>query len=312
MSTRILSTSPLVGPALQNLGARHPELTIAPFRSIAWRMSLATTEAVIILPTEPISEADLELAPRLKALGIYSAALHQLPLKACKDRGIQVLNTPGLLSDDTADLALALLLTLTRRVKDGEVLARSGHWKGWAPDQLLGSGLKGRTCGILGTGAVGKAFARRAWALGMRPLFWDREGKGSPVDFGAGIARRVPLADLLPQSHVLSIHSPLSAETQGLLSGAMLQLLPRGAFIVNTARGGILDEDAAIHLLHNGFLGGVGLDVYDGEPNINPAWFRAPRTVLLPHLGSATLETRAAMADLLCDGIARTLGGKLG
>ncbi len=312
MTIRILSTSPLVGPALQNLGARFPELTIAPFRSIAWKMSLANAEALVGLLSEPLSETDLDLAPKLRVIGTYSVGVNHLPVEACEKRGITIVNTPGVLTDATADLALSMLLALTRRLKDGEALARSGHWKGWAPDQVLGTGLARKVCGIMGTGPIGKAFARRVFALGMRPVFWDRENKGTPVDFGAGIARRMPLADLLPISTVLSLHCPLTAETRGLLTRPMLDLLPKGAFIINTARGGILDEEAVVHMLHQGLLGGVGLDVYEGEPNINQAWFRAPRTVLLPHLGSATQETREAMAELLCDGIAATLGGKLG
>ncbi|HLO68119.1 MAG TPA: NAD(P)-dependent oxidoreductase [Holophaga sp.] len=311
MSIRILATSPLVGTALQELGAAHPELSIAPFRSIAWKMSLAHAEALVLLLSEPITEADLDLAPRLRVVGTYSAATSHLPVEACRRRGIEIVSTPGVVADATADLALALLLALTRRVAEGEALARSGAWKGWAPDQLLGVSLAGKTCGILGSGPTGRAFARRAWALGMRPAFWDRENRGTPVDFGPGIARRLPLSDLLPQSAVLSIHSPLSPETRGLLTLPMLLRLPKGAIVLNTARGGILDEEAAIQMLHQGHLGGAGLDVYEGEPAINPGWFKAPRTVLLPHLGSATRETREAMARLLCDGIDRILGGKL-
>jgi glyoxylate reductase len=312
MTTRILSTSPLVGSALQELGAAFPELTIAPFRSIAWKACLAQAEALVVMLSEPLTEADLDLAPRLKAVGTYSVGVNNLPVEACRRRGIQVVNTPGVLTDATADLALALLLALTRRVREGEELARSGQWKGWAPDQILGMGLAGKNCGILGSGPIGKAFARRAWALGMKPAFWDREGKGGRVDFGAGIARRLPLPELLETSAVLSLHCPLTDTTRGLLTRSMLERLPEGAIILNTARGSILDEDAAIQLLHQGRLGGVGLDVYEGEPVINPAWYKAPRTVLLPHLGSATVETREAMAHLLCDGIARSLGAKLG
>ncbi|NTV74158.1 MAG: D-glycerate dehydrogenase [Holophaga sp.] len=312
MSVRILSTSALAGPSLQGLGARFPELSIAPFRSIAWKMSLATAEALVVLLNEALSEADLDYAPKLKVIGTCSAGVSNLPVEACARRGIAVVNTAGVLADATADLALTLLLALTRRLKDGEALVRSGTWKGWAMDQVLGTGLAGKVCAILGTGPVGKAFARRVFALGMKPVFWDRESKGTPVDFGAGIARRLPLSDLLPRASVLSLHCPLTADTRGLLTRPILQLLPKGAFIINTARGGILDEDAAIQLLHQGFLGGVGADVYEDEPNINPAWLKAPRAVLLPHLGSATLETREAMSRVLCDGIAETLEGKLG
>lgn len=307
MTARILATSPLVGPSLQDLGNRFPELCIAPYRSLAWRMELAKAEAIIVLLSEPIREADLELAPSLKVIGTYSVGVNHLPLEACQTRGIRVVNTPGVLTDATADLALTLLLAVTRRVAEGEALVRSGDWKGWAPDQLLGTGLAGKTCGILGSGAIGKAFARRVWALGMKPVFWDRDGKNHPVDFGPAIARRLPLCDLLPQSAVLSVHCPLTDETRAMLDRRMLSLLPRGAIVINTARGGILDESCLLEKLLSGYLGGVGLDVYDGEPDVNPAWFTAPNAVLLPHLGSATRETREAMAALLCQGVAEAM-----
>lgn len=307
MTTRILSTSPLVGPSLQDLGDRFPELCIAPYRSLAWRMELAKAEALVILLSEPIREADLELAPNLKVIGTYSVGVNHLPLEACQARGIRVVNTPGVLTDATADLALTLLLAVTRRVAEGEALVRSGVWKGWAPDQLLGTGLAGKTCGILGSGAIGKAFARRVWSLGMKPVFWDRDGKNHPVDFGPTIARRLSLGDLLPQCAVLSVHCPLTDETRGVLDRRMLSLLPKGAIVINTARGGILDESCLLEKLHSGHLGGVGLDVYDGEPEVNPAWLTAPNAVLLPHLGSATRETREAMAALLCQGVADAL-----
>jgi len=308
VSVRILATSPLVGSALADLGARFPALLLTPFRSAEWNAALRETEVLVALVSEPITEADLDAAPNLKALGTYSVGMNHLPLKACQDRGITVVNTPGVLTDATADLALALLLALTRRVAEGEVLVRSGQWKGWAPDQLLGTGLAGKTCGILGSGPIGLAFARRTWALGMIPVFWDRDGQGGDVDFGPARAHRMILSDLLSRSAVLSIHCPLTDQTRGLLDRAALGLLPAGAVIINTARGGVLDEPAAIDLLEAGRLGGVGLDVYEGEPELHHRWLQASRTVLLPHLGSATVETRTAMANLLCEGLAAALG----
>jgi len=308
MSVRILATSPLVGPALADLGARFPDLLLAPFRSPEWNAALRETEVLVALVSEPITEADLDAAPKLKAIGTYSVGTNHLPLKACQARGIALVNTPGVLTDATADLALALLLALTRRVAEGDALVRSGGWKGWAPDQLLGASLAGKTCGILGSGPIGLAFARRTWALGMLPVFWDRDGRGGAVDFGPGRAPRMILSDLLRRSAVVSLHCPLTDQTRGLLDHAALDKLPEGAVIINTARGGILDERAAIDLLEAGRLGGVGLDVYDGEPKLDPRWLQAPRTVLLPHLGSATVETRTAMARLLCDGLAAALG----
>jgi len=315
VATRILSTSRLVGPSLAALGERFPELAVLPFRSDEWNRELEHAEALIVMLSEPLREDDLVRCPKLKAIGTYSVGVNHLPLEACAARGISVVNTPGALTDATADTALALLLAVTRRVAEGEALVRSGAWRGWRPDQLLGIGLAGKTCGILGSGPIGRAFARRVWAMGMEPVFWDREGNGQPVDFlapgglsGAPKAPRLPLDKLLRQSAVLSLHCPLTDQTRGLLGKNELRLLPNGAVVINAARGGILDEPALLDLLSGGHLGGVGLDVYEGEPNLNSAWLDAPRTVLLPHLGSATLESRSAMADLLCQGIESALG----
>lgn len=307
MGIRILSTSALVGPHIEDLGLTFPELCIAPYRSVAWTTGLPGAEALVVLLSEPLTEADLELCTNLRVIGTYSVGTNHLPRAYCKARGIHIVNTPGVLTDATADLALTLLLALTRRVSEGEALVRSGDWKGWAPDLLLGSGLTGKTCGILGSGPIGRAFARRAWAIGLKVIFWDREGNHKPVDFGVDIAQRLPLTDLLRHSDVLSLHCPLTDQTRGLLNREKLAMLPGGAFIINTARGGIIDEQAAIELLRQKKIGGVGLDVFENEPDIDPQWRVTPGTVLLPHLGSATIETREEMSRLLCDGIKQVL-----
>lgn len=304
----ILTTSDLVGPALAELGRRHPVVR-HPFRSDAWEAALPGARALLVMLSEPLTVADLDRAPRLRAIGTYSVGVNHLPLAECEARNIKIVNTPGTLTEATADLALALLLGVTRRLAEGEALVRGGTWKGWAPDQLLGIGLAGKTCGILGAGAIGRAFARRAWALGMQVAFWDREGHGGTVDFGPDRGPRRPLPDLLRASAVLSLHCPLTPATQGLLDASALALLPEGAVVVNTARGGILDESALMDGLDSGRLGGAGLDVYAGEPRLDPRWLRTPRTVLLPHLGSATTETRAAMAAQLCNGLREALEG---
>lgn len=252
-------------------------------------------------------ELDIQAAPNLKAIGTYSVGVNHLPVAVCEAKGITIVNTPGVLTEATADIAMALLLSVTRRIAEGEALARSGTWTGWAPGQILGQSLAGKCCGILGSGPIGKGFAKRVWAAGMKPLFWDRQGCGGNVNFGPETAPRMPLDQLLRQSTVLSLHCPLTDQTRCLLDRAALLKLPKGAVIINTARGGILDEAVAIELLESDQLGGVGLDVYANEPHINPKWSTAPRTVLLPHLGSATVETRMAMSSLLCDGIARVL-----
>jgi len=316
MNTRILSTSSLVGPSLAELGEKFPALSVLPFRSDEWNAELKHAEALVVLLSEPLYEDDLKRCPRLKAIGTYSVGTNHLPLDACSAKGISIVNTPGVLTDATADLALALLLAVTRRVAEGEALLRSETWPGWQPDQLLGIGLSGKSCGILGSGPIGRAFARRVRSLGMNPVFWDRDGSGRPVDFlQAGVAStinapaapRLPLKELLRQSAVLSLHCPLTDQTKGLLGKDELLLLPKGAVVINTARGGILDEAALRELLTGNHLGGVGLDVYEGEPKFHPGWLDAPRTVLLPHLGSATFESRCAMASLLCQGLEEAL-----
>ncbi|MHB8109203.1 MAG: NAD(P)-dependent oxidoreductase [Syntrophorhabdaceae bacterium] len=255
MSIRILSTSALVGPYVEQLGLDFPELVVAPYRSAAWESALLQAQALIVLLSEPLTEKDLEQCPDLRVIGTYSVGINHLPGAYCKSRGILIVNTPGVLTDATADLALALLLALTRRISEGETLVRSGNWKGWEPDLLLGSSLAGETCGILGSGPIGLAFARRVFAIGMKIVFWDRAGTHDMV----------------------------------------------------TARGGIVDEDAAIDLLHDNKIGGFGLDVYDNEPDIRTRWYTAPRTVLLPHLGSATRQTRENMSRMLCDGVRNIL-----
>jgi glyoxylate reductase len=314
--TRILSTSPLVGPSLKALGGKYPALSILPYRSEAWSQEMESAEALIVLLSEPLGAEDLARCPNLKAIGTYSVGTNHIPVDLCRAKGIAVINTPDVLTEATADLALALLLAVARRVAEGEALVRSGEWEGWQPGQLLGVGLSGKTCGILGSGPIGRAFARRAWSLGMRPVFWDREGLGRPVDYlcdgeGATIgppAQRLPMEELLRRSDVLSLHCPLTDQTKRLLGKRELALLPKGALVINTARGGILDEGGLREMLASNHLGGVGLDVYEGEPKLHPGWLGAPRTVLMPHLGSATVEARTAMAELLCSGIEKALG----
>ena len=316
-NARILSTSHLVGPSLLALGEKFPVLKVLPFRSDEWDNELEHAEALVVLLSEPIGKEDIDRCSKLKVIGTYSVGINHLPLDVCSARGIAIANTPGVLTDATADTALALLLAVTRRIAEGEALVRSKTWQGWQPDQLLGVGLSGKICGILGSGPIGRAFARRVWALGMKPMFWDRDGSGKVVGIfdapefrpaSSYAAPRLPLAELLQESAVLSLHCPLTDQTKGLLGKNELLRLPQGAVVINTARGGILDEAALRGLLIDGHIGGAGLDVYDGEPFLSPGWIDAPRTVLLPHLGSATLESRSAMAQLLCSGIERVLG----
>lgn len=307
MAIRILATSNLYGSAVQELGARFPELLVTPFRSPEWDKHLPNVEALVITLNDVLTIPELDRAKKLKAIGTFSVGLNHLPLPYLAGRNIRVANTPGVLTDDTADITVALLLCVARRVAEGDALIRSGGWKGWTPDFMLGTGLSGKVCGILGSGPIGRAVAKRVSAFGMDVLFWDRAATGEPVDFGSGHAERLPLDELLAASQVLCLNCPLTDTTRNLLTREKLLLLPKGALLINAARGGIVDENAAIDLLESGHLGGAGFDVFENEPAINPRWLKAPRALLLPHLGSATAETRDAMARLACKGVAEAL-----
>lgn len=307
MSIRILATSPLYGSAVHELGARFPELLITPFRSPEWEKALPEAEALVITLNDILTLPEFDRAKKLKAVGTFSVGLNHLPLPYLEGRGIRVSNTPGVLTDDTADITLGLLLAVARRVAEGDGVVRKGLWKGWAPDFMLGTGLQGKVCGILGSGPIGRAVAKRVVAFGMEVLFWDRAGTGEPVNFGSGSAERLPLDELLAASRILSLNCPLTDTTRNLLSREKLMLLPKGALLINAARGSIVDENAVIDMLQSGRLGGAGFDVFENEPAINPRWLGAPRSVLLPHLGSATAETRDAMAHLACKGVAEAL-----
>jgi len=208
-----------------------------------------------------------------------------------------VTNTPDVLTDATADLTWALILALARRLREGERMLRAGEFVGWAPTMLLGLELRGRTLGILGYGRIGRAVARRAEGFGMRVLFTARGGG-------------VPFEEILEQSDVLSIHCPLTPQTRHLIGPAELLRMKRGALLVNTARGPIVDEAALVAALESGHLGGAALDVFENEPAVHRGLTARNDVVLLPHLGSATQETREKMARIALQQIERVLRGE--
>lgn len=259
---------------------------------------LAEAEALLPTPVERVTEAVLAAASRVRIVASHSVGVDHVDLAACRARGILVTNTPDVLTDATADLAWALILAVARRLHEGEALARSGTWDGWKPRELLGVSLSGRTLGIYGMGRIGRAVARRGEAFGMDVLSFERSG--SEEEF----------REFLLKVDVLSIHAPLTDATRGRFGAAELALLPRGAILINTARGPIVDETALATALSSKHLFGAGLDVFEKEPAIHPGLVSLPNVVLLPHLGSATRETRLAMARLACEEIARFARGE--
>lgn len=254
--------------------------------------------AVIPTPRENVTEELLSHAPSLRVVANCAVGTDNVDLEACRRRGVVVTNTPGVLTEATADLTWLLVLAVARRLREGEALVRSGSWDGWKPMELMGSSLEGKTLGVFGFGRIGRAVARRAGAFGMRVL--SCSGSDGPEAFER----------LLAESDVLTIHAPLTARTRGRFGAAELQRMKKGAVLVNTARGPIVDEAALAKALVDGRLGGAGLDVFEKEPDVHPDLLTLPNVVLLPHLGSATRETRLAMARTACAEAARVLRGE--
>lgn len=285
-------------------GADDP-LTPAELRARA-----AGAAALWVQLNDTVDAALLDAAgPGLRVVATYSVGTNHIDLTACRERGVVVVHTPDVLTDATADLAMALLLAAARRLPEGQRLVESGGWTGWAPTQLLGVELRGRTLGVVGLGRIGAAVARRARAFGMRIAYHQRRAR---PDVAAPLEAdyEADLEALLARSDVLTLHAPLTPDTRHLLDARRLRLLPRGALLVNTARGPLVDEAALVDALRDGHLAGAGLDVYEEEPRVHPGLLALPHVVLAPHLGSATVDTRRAMARLCTDAIVAVLRGE--
>ncbi|KGE04063.1 2-hydroxyacid dehydrogenase [Pseudohaliea rubra] len=272
------------------------------------RLALAAADGVVCLLTDRIDAALLAAAPRLRFISSVSVGLDHVDLEAATGRGIPVGHTPGVLVDATADTAFALLLAAARRIAEADAFVRGGHWRpetAWSPDFFLGRDLAGATLGLVGLGAIARAVARRAAAFGMRVVAWNRSPRTVP---GVEV---LPLDDVLAASDFVSVHVALAPQTRGLLDAQRLAQLRPGAVLINTARGGIVDEAALADALISGHLGGAGLDVYEREPlPAESPLLTAPNTVLAPHIGSATALTRRRMADLAAANALAALRGE--
>ena len=295
---KIFVGQPLVEPSTKDLLTGHEVVTGAGNLPRSEWPSLAEAEALLPTPRERITAEVLAAAPRVRIVASHSVGVDHVDLAACRARGILVTNTPDVLTDATADLAWALILAVSRRLHEGETLARSGSWDGWKPQELLGVSLAGKTLGIYGFGRIGRAVARRGEAFGMNVLPFDKGG--TEEDFEG----------FLSKADVLSIHVPLTDETRGKFGEKELLRMKKGAILVNTARGPIVDEAALVAALSSKHLFGAGLDVFEKEPAIHPGLLSLPNVVVLPHLGSATTDTRLAMARLACEEIARFARGE--
>jgi lactate dehydrogenase-like 2-hydroxyacid dehydrogenase len=269
----------------------------------------AGAAAVLTCATDAWPAALIERLPdSVRVIATFSAGHEHIDLAAAGARGITVTNTPDVLTEATADLALLCLLGAARRAFEGEALIRTGRWSGWTPTQLLGLELNGAALGIVGMGRIGQAVARRARAFGMHIHYCSRTRL--PPDFERGARFHPTLHSLLPQSRFLSLHCPATPETTRMINADTLARLPSGAVLVNTARGALLDDDAVLAALDSGQLFAAGLDVYAGEPDLHPGYRTRRNCFLLPHLGSATIETRNAMGFRCLDNLDAVLAGR--
>jgi lactate dehydrogenase-like 2-hydroxyacid dehydrogenase len=234
---------------------------------------------------------------RLRLIANFGAGVNHIDLKAARARGIIVTNTPGVLTEDTADMTMALIVSVPRRLAEGEKLVRSGQWSGWSPGGMLGYRIGGKALGIVGMGRIGQAVARRARAFGLTIHYHNRQRLPKVVEAEFGAQWHPNLDEMLGAIDILTIHTPLNADSRDLIDARRIALMQPHVFVINASRGGILDEDALIDALQNDRLAGAGLDVWRHEPEIDPRLLALPNVVMTPHMGSATYEGRVASGE---------------
>jgi glyoxylate reductase len=274
-----------------------------------WRDALADADALLCLLTDRVDAALLERAPRLRIVANAVVGHEHVDLAACRARGIVVTNTPDVLTEATADLTWALLLAALRRLPQAERSLRAGEFHGWGFRDYLGTDLGGKTLGIFGMGRIGRAVARRAGPFGMRVVYHGRNRLSEDGERPLA-ARYVSFNELVETSDVLSLHAPLTPETRHAIDHDVLRRMKPGSWLINTGRGALVDEAALVEALRDGRLAGAGLDVYEHEPRIAAGLLDLPNVVALPHIGSATLETRTAMAMLAARNAHAVLSGR--
>jgi glyoxylate reductase len=272
--------------------------------------AIAGADVVVTLLHDKVDDAFLDAAgDQLRAVCNVAVGFDNIDVPAATKRGVLVTNTPAVLTEATADLAMTLILAVTRRMGEGERLIRAREPWSWHMFMLLGTGLQGKTLGVVGMGAIGQSLARRAKAFGMEIVYSDARQAPAEVEQELG-ARRVELDELLRTADVVSIHAPLMDETRHLINAETLGLMKDSAYLVNSARGPIVDEAALVDALKAGQIAGAGLDVYENEPETHPGLVDLDNVVLLPHLGSATIETRTAMGVLAAENAVLALRGE--
>ena len=266
-------------------------------------------DAILTMLSDRIDAYLISESNGLKVIANYAVGYDNIDIKAATAKGIVVTNTPGVLTDSTADMAWALLFAITRRIVEGDRLTRAGKFVGWAPMLLLGGDIVGKTLGIVGAGRIGTAMTMRARGWYMKVLYTTQSNRNVVLEEILG-AKRVDLETLLKESDFISIHTPLSEKTKHLIGTKELSLMKKTAYLINTARGAVIDEEALVIALRNKQIAGAGLDVYEEEPKLKPGLAELDNVVLAPHLGSATIEARTKMSVIAAENIIAVLNGQ--
>jgi lactate dehydrogenase-like 2-hydroxyacid dehydrogenase len=268
-----------------------------PLSAAELQEALRAADALLPTVTDKLNADVLSAEPlRAKMIANFGVGFNNIDVEAAKARGISVSNTPDVLTDATADIAMTLMLMIARRTGEGERHVRSSHWTGWRPTHMLGRMVSGKTLGLIGMGRIARAVARRAHhGFGMRVLYTDPYPPPPDVAAALGAEQRATIEEVLAQSDFVSLHCPATPETRHLMNSVRLAKMKPSAYLINTARGDVVDEAALVEALKKGWIAGAGLDVFEKEPQIAPALVAMENVVMLPHLGSATEETRVAM-----------------
>ena len=312
MAARIVVTRRIPDPTIELLeGAGDVWVSPhdRPLSADELHSAVAGADAAVTLLHDRVDDAFLDAAgPALRIVANVAVGYDNVDVEACARRGVVVSNTPGVLTEATADIAFALILMSTRRLGEGERLIRARTPWSWSMFFMLGTGLQGKTLGIVGLGKIGQATARRARAFGMEIVYAGRRRAAEDVEAELS-ARFLPLDELLTTADVVTLHCPLSADTRHLIDAAALARMQPSSHLVNTTRGPVVDEAALAEALRAGAIAGAGLDVFEREPEVHPDLLELENVVLIPHLGSATIETRTAMGVLAAENVVAVLGG---
>ncbi|MDI3281633.1 MAG: D-glycerate dehydrogenase [Bacillota bacterium] len=271
--------------------------------------ALCDKDGVLAMLADILDREAMDAAPHLRVISNYAVGINNIDVPEATRRGIVVTNTPGVLTEATADLAWALLMAVARRIVEADAYVRAGKFTGWAPKLLLGGEVNGKVLGIVGLGRIGEAVARRARGFNMRVLYYQRTRRSPEEEARLGVEYR-PLHDLLREADFVSLHVPLTPETRYLIGARELALMKPTAYLINTARGPVVDEAALVEALRARRIAGAGLDVFEHEPALTPGLADLENVVLAPHIGSATYETRAKMAVLAANDLLAALRGE--